>query len=265
MDGVGRRHRAGARCRDEFAGPGEDALAVATDGVHLFLRLDHDDAGEGLEPAVADPFDRRSGAQKQSGGVGRGVDGVHRARRREARLPQQPGELSDGVGLPVAERRVVEARPQPPPVRRHHEDPAVRRQHPPQLAHHCRPLLGALEGMDDEDAINRRILQRQFALVDKGGQVRALRRPVQDSLLCRHEGQHAVRLAAKRPQIGRGKPQAEQRLAAQIRPQLPHPAPQHAPCQMAERGIVEIPQIDGVAEHRARLVQITIRGKHLVV
>jgi hypothetical protein len=34
---------------------------------------------------------------------------------------------------------------------------------------------------------------------------------------------------------------------------------------MAERGIVEIPQIDGVAEHRARLVQITIRGKHLVV
>ena len=58
---------------------------------------------------------------------------------------EQPADLSGRVGVAVPERRALDVRPQPDPVRRHHQQPPVVLQHAPDLAQHPPGVLRRLQ------------------------------------------------------------------------------------------------------------------------
>src|SRR3546814_19587870 len=68
-------------------------------------------------------------------------------------------------------------------------------------------------------------------------------------------------LAAKRPQIRHRIADPEQGLAAQVRPQLAHPPPDHAPGEQAALAIVEVAQLDDVEENEPEGNRCPRRGK----
>ena len=77
-------------------------------------------------------------------GEGAAAEGRHEERparlvRGEHVLPQQSEELRRRIGMPLAERRAVGARPYAPPVRHYDEQPPVGGHDPPDLPQHLLP------------------------------------------------------------------------------------------------------------------------------
>ena len=115
-------------------------------------------------------------------------------------------------GTSVAEGRGVDPRPQPPPVRHDDEQPAVRRQHPPQLAEQRTRPLAPFEHVHEEDAVGAFVGERQLGLVDKDAQAFALARPGDDAEFGWHQRAQGTGVIAEGAEIGRG--EAERRTGS---------------------------------------------------
>ena len=103
--------------------------------------------------------------------------------------------------------------------------------------------------MHQQHAVDREILQRQLAFLGERHGVGPVLRPGEHALRGRHHRDDALRLLAKRLEVGGGIAEAEQPHAAQVRPDQPDAAADHAPRHLAEAGRVEIPEIDDVDMH----------------
>ena len=63
-------------------------------------------------------------------------------RMENSQFAQQARKLGTGKGLALAEGRGIETGPQAAPVGHHQQEPALRRQHPPDLAQHFGGRIG---------------------------------------------------------------------------------------------------------------------------
>ncbi len=100
--------------------------------------------------------------------------------------------------------------------------------------------------MDDEEAVHRGIGQRQHVVLDQGGAAGPRRRPVDDALPGRHEGEGAVGLLAENAEIGRAIAEPDGEHAAGRGPVGADGARHHAPRDHAELRGVEGAEIDDV-------------------
>ena len=248
-----------ARAGDAQLGPHDGELgrgmALGDAGIELLAGLDDADAGEAAEPALAEALDGRRHAQHQPRVGGRHEEGAALAHRREHVGAQESGKLAGGVGMALVERRAVDLRPQAGARRRHGDQASAIGHHPPDLAQHRPHLLGALDGMDQEHAVDRAVGQGQVVLVDQGGEVAALARPARHALLRRHEGQGALRFLAERPQEGRGIAQAQHGLAAHVRPHFAQPRAQQPHRHLPEGAAVKLVEVEDVRPHVAILAE----------
>lgn len=103
--------------------------------------------------------------------------------------------------------------------------------------------------MQQQDAVDRIILQRQFALVGKRNQILLSDWPRQNPLACRHQREHAFRLAEEGPQIGCGEAEPEHPHSGNIRPYLPYARAQLSARYLTQTRLIKVAQIDHVDEH----------------
>ena len=129
-------------------------------------------------------------------------------------------------------------------------DAPVGPHHPPYLLQHRTALLAELEAVDDKDAVDAAVGQRQEAVIGQRDLAPAALRPSHDPLARRHDGEHPVRLLTEEPEEGHRVAEPQHHLLAHARP---HPADllaQYAPRDPAEPGQVEGVEIDDVLMHR---------------
>ena len=100
--------------------------------------------------------------------------------------------------------------------------------------------------MDQQHAIDRRIGQRQFVLLDQRGQRRPRRRPAHDALRRRHQGEAALGLLAEQAEIGRGIADAQHAQCTGVVPARANAAADEAPGHDAQVLGVEISQVDDI-------------------
>ena len=168
--------------------------------------------------------------------------------------------LGRRIGMAGAERRAVEPGPDAAAIGHHNHQPAAAGERTPALRQHRADLLAAFERMDQQDPVDRGILQRQLGLVDQGRDIGAFLGPLQHALGRRHQRHDPLGLAQEGAQIGRGIAQPDQPQPSDIRPELPQPATQHAGRDLTQAGLVKVPEIDDVGVHGgARLARIARR------
>ena len=112
--------------------------------------------------------------------------------------------------------------------------------------------------MHQQHAIDRRVGQRQFDLVDQRRQRRPRGRPFHHALRRRHEGEAALGLLAEQAEIGRGVADAEHALAGVSRHSAADAAADEAARHHAEPLAVEIAQIDDVDRHGCEMYHETL-------
>src|SRR5262245_52145968 len=110
--------------------------------------------------------------------------------------------------------------------------------------------------MHEQHAIDRGIRERQFELIDQGGEAGPGARPFYHPLHRRHEGEAALRLLAEQAEIGRRIADPEHAHAAGIGKALADAAANEAPRHDAEALGIEIAQIDDVDGHGIRVAWI---------
>ena len=169
--------------------------------------------------------------------------------RREQRLAHQIAQLPLRIGLALAERRAVDARPDAAPRRRHHDQPPARVEDAPDFLERRARILRHLQRVNDEDAIDRGVGQGQHVGVDQRRGGAPARRPVDHALLGRHEGEDALRLVAKPLEIGSAVAQGEDRQARAIVPAHAQHSPDQPARNVAERGGIEGDEIVDVERH----------------
>ena len=204
--------------------------------------------GRGQQGAVAE-----SAGCRARGRVRVGVNMLSRSTR---------DKLGHRIGIAGAERGLVAARPDAAPVGHDEQHPPVAGQHPPQLAQGRAQLLAVLDGVDGEDAVDRRIGQRQVAVVGQRGGAGAVRGPVQHPLGRWHDGDDTRRLAAERLQIGCGIADAEY-----VEPAQAPATGRRIAARIIRRATsprllgIEVAQVDHVVPHG--VTTITLRAKGL--
>src|SRR6266567_6158508 len=107
--------------------------------------------------------------------------------------------------------------------------------------------------MNQQDAIDRGLRQRQRKLIDQRRQRRPSGRPFQHALCSRHEGQAALAILAEQAEIGRRVADAEHTLAFGVRPSFANAAIDELSRHGAEAPRIEIAQVDDV--HVANLTR----------
>jgi hypothetical protein len=107
--------------------------------------------------------------------------------------------------------------------------------------------------MDQQDAVDRAVGQRQVELVDQGGVIAALARPAQHALLGRHESHGSLGFFHERPQEGRGIAQSQHGLATHARPDLAQAGAQQTDRHLAQGAAIELIEIEDVCPHIASL------------
>ena len=192
------------------------------------------------------------GSRAQHSARARGREEEHPARshRGEAVLAQQPAELRGAEGRAVAEGRGLGAGPEAVAVRHQHQDTPVRPHHPPHLFQHRPALLAELQPVDDEDAVDTAVGQRQDPVVGERDLPPAALGPGHHPLARRHDREHPVRLLTKEPEEGHRVADPQYHLLAHTRP---HPADllaQNPARDPPEPGQVEGIEVDNVLMHR---------------
>src|SRR5690606_11229817 len=110
--------------------------------------------------------------------------------------------------------------------------------------------------MDDENAIDAGIGERQVVVSDEGGGIRLLARPVHDALRRRHEGDDAFRPLAQSRQVRRRVADADEAFPGERRPARLELPPDEAAGHEAQAFAIEGAEIDDVEVHaRAMLHQ----------
>ncbi len=176
-------------------------------------------------------------------------------------VAQQLRELHARVGLAVTERRGFRPRPPAAAVRHDHQQPAAGVERPPDLAQHLAGMMRVLDRVDQQRPVERARGQRQLAIVDQRRGARlAARRPVDDALLRRHEGEGAHGLVAVGLEEGQRVAEPHDALPDQARPALAHVDADVAHDRGPERGRVEVPEIGDVGRHRRDDTPARARG-----
>src|SRR6266436_1747893 len=103
--------------------------------------------------------------------------------------------------------------------------------------------------MNQQDAVDRGIRQRQRKFIDQCRERRPRGRPFQHALRRRHEGDAALAVLAKQAEIGRGIAEAEYPLALRVRPARMDAAIDQPPRHDAEALRIEIAEIDDIDGH----------------
>ncbi len=107
--------------------------------------------------------------------------------------------------------------------------------------------------MHKQYAVNRRVGERHFKLIDKSGESGPVARPFQHPLCRRHKGQAALSLLAKETEVGRRIAHADDTHSARIRKAPANAAPDEASRDDPEAHGVKIAQIDNIDRHSAKL------------
>jgi hypothetical protein len=149
--------------------------------------------------------------------------------------------VAEGGGLGVG--------PHPVAGGHHHDHPARGRQHPPDLAQKGERIGALLQGVDDEDAVEQGVGERQGVLADQAGEVRLVIGPDLHPLLARHGRHHPPGGGAERAQERGGVAEAQDVEAAAVAPALLDLAGRHLPRRPAEVGGVELAKLEHVAAH----------------
>jgi hypothetical protein len=105
------------------------------------------------------------------------------------------------------------------------------------------------EGVHEQDAVDRRIRQRQFGFVDESRERRPLGRPFHHPLRRRHEGEAALRVLTKQAEIRGRIADAEDAQPLAAVPQASDADADEASRHLAERVDVEAAEIDDVERH----------------
>src|SRR6185437_16974965 len=87
--------------------------------------------------------------------------------RREQSLLEQLRQLRSAERAAIAERRGIDARPQAPSVGNDEEEPAIRREHAPELTEQRARLLRPFEHMHEQDAVGALVVERKLGLLDE--------------------------------------------------------------------------------------------------
>ena len=103
--------------------------------------------------------------------------------------------------------------------------------------------------MDDEDAVDGAVGERQGAVVGERYQPPAALGPRHDSLARRHDGEHAVRFLAEEPEEGHRVTEPQHHLFACARPHQADLLAQDSARDPAEPGQVEGVEVDDVLMH----------------
>ena len=146
----------------------------------------------------------------------RRIGGIQSARSRRSTRNRQPRqetpELTDGIGLAVAERGALGVGPHPASVRGHDQEPSIVLQYPPCLPQHATRALGRFQPVHQQHAVEQQIGERQLVLLGGAGQAGRSGRPAG----CPHLGwcdrDHVPRLLAPEPEIRRGCSRSRARL-----------------------------------------------------
>ena len=197
------------------------------------------------------PHPLPDGGGPQHAAPARGGQEEHRAGgdRGEAVLAQQPAELGGAEGRAVAEGRGLGAGPEAVAVRHQHQDAPVGPHHPPHLLQHRPALLAELQPVDDKDAVDAAVGQRQDAVVGERDLPPAALGPGHHSLARWHDREHAVCLLAKEPEEGHRVAEPQYHLLAHARPDPTDLLAQDATRDPAEAGQVEGIEVDNVLVH----------------
>ena len=103
--------------------------------------------------------------------------------------------------------------------------------------------------MDQQDAVDGGIRQRQRILIDEGCESRPRRGPFQHALRRRHEGDAALGVFPEQSEIGRGITDAEHALTVRTGPSRVDAAIDQFPRHDAEAPRIEVAQIDDIDAH----------------
>ncbi len=149
----------------------------------------------------------------------------------------------------MAEGRGLGPCPETVAVRHQHQDAPVRPHHPPHLFQHRAALLAELEPVDDEDAVDAAVGQRQNTVVGKRDLPAAALGPGHHSLARRHHREHAVGLLAEEAEEGYGIAEPQHHLLARAGPDPADLLAQDAARDPAEPGQVEGVEVDDILMH----------------
>ena len=218
-------------------------------GAEILHRLHQHHPGEAREKPRAEPFPGAGAAQQQPGAEGRDVQRRLPPLHLEHLPPQQPGDLAAGIGLAMAEGGAFQMRPEPEPVRHHHDEAAIVLQHPPGLAQHAPGVLGGLQAVHQQDAVEHQVGEGQAILLRDGGAGGRAARPAPAWQLWRHRGDAARGLRFPQPQEGAGIAEAEHRHAPRAGPEGAQPVAQQARRHQPRRRGVEILQAVDLVAH----------------
>jgi hypothetical protein len=123
-------------------------------------------------------------------------------------------------------------------------------ENPPYFFQHRTGLLAGLDGVNDENPVDRIIGEGEFALVCEGRQIGSLKRPAEHPERGRHQRDGALGLRCNRREKRRGVPYPEQPHAAQVGPYAMDCTADHPSRDKTETGPIKVPQIDDVGGHR---------------
>ena len=141
----------------------------------------------------------------------------------------------------MAEGRIVDARPKAAAVGCNRDEPPARRQHAPGFLEHGSGEIRILQAMDEHDPLDGGVRQRQVVLLDQRRDRGTLRRPVDDALAGRHEGEKAFGAVDVIGEERCREANAGQALAGDVRPQLADLARDETAGHAAERPGIEVP------------------------
>jgi len=88
-------------------------------------------------------------------------------RMENSQVAQQAASWGREKGWPWPKGDVSKPRPQAAPVGHHQQEPALRCQHPPDLAQHFGGRMAEFQRMHGNDDVDRALQQRQICLVDQ--------------------------------------------------------------------------------------------------
>src|SRR5207248_708915 len=123
----------------------------------------------------------------------------------------------------------------------------------PHLAQQSFRIVGHFQRVNQEDAIDRSVRERQRELLDQRCQRGPPSRPFQHALRRRHESKAALAILAEQAEIGRRIADAEHTLVSRVRPSFVNAAIDELSRHDAEAPRIEITQVDDV--HDANLTR----------
>ena len=130
-----------------------------------------------------------------------------------------------------------------------HQDAPVRPHHPPHLLQHRATLLAELQPVDDEDAVDAAVGQRQNTVIGERDLPPTALGPSHHSLTRRHDREHAVGLLTKEAEEGHRVAEPQHHLLAHAGPDSADLLAQYTARDPAEPGQVEGVEVDNVLMH----------------